>query len=532
MSEQVLSSHALREDYWETFQVDSADLEFLHNHLLEIETPQTPEELLSALIRERIQRERKAIEEQRSAGGEIYLPSGTYEEGRSLVFPALDWESAEVVGVRKGINPQVGDFQVIRVDFGGGETREFAAGLDDHPLNRPPDAEEEDSPFSSSAILEEHGDHLSAALLEELQTNPDFVYIAGKWFPRALLLDVNVGHLNLAEAVLDMAGGGPLDTQYLLEQIELPKSDNPNLVEFSLDLALQADARFDEVGPAGKVLWFLKKLEPAEVLETPVFLRQQRVDYDPSVLTEEMIKLESDLGDELSPQAGEKTRQKEVSVSLIFPHWYTGTLPVSSKMGGIFPTAYDAPRIRLKFVDKDNDMEFPGWVVRDSRYVFGLKDWYVERGLMPGSIVRIKQGPNPGVLEVSTEGHRSAREYVRTALVGTDGGVVFAHLKQTITATIDDRMVVYITDPQALEVAWKQMKSNRIPFEKTVVDMFRELAKLNAQSHVHAIELYSAVNLVRRVPPSPIFALLASRPWFDHLGDFYFRLSDFEAQDD
>jgi hypothetical protein len=245
-----------------------------------------------------------------------------------------------------------------------------------------------------------------------------------------------------------------------------------------------------------------------------------------------MVELEADLGDELSKGGYHGEQASEIAISLIFPHWYAGTLPVSSKMAGVFPTAYDAPRIRLKFIDKENEVDFPGWVVRDSGYVFGLKDWYEERSLMPGSIVRIRPGSIPGEIEISTEGHRSAREYVRTALVGSDGGVVFAHLKQTITATIDDRMVVYITDPSALVLAWKQMKTDRVPFEKTVVEMFRELAKLNAQSHVHAIELYSAVNLVRRVPPGPIFALLVSRPWFDHLGDFYFRMSDFESQED
>ncbi len=36
-----------------------------------------------------------------------------------------------------------------------------------------------------------------------------------------------------------------------------------------MDLALQEDARFDEVGPAGQVLWYLKRLEPEEARETP-----------------------------------------------------------------------------------------------------------------------------------------------------------------------------------------------------------------------------------------------------------------------
>jgi len=42
--------------------------------------------------------------------------------------------------------------------------------------------------------------------------------------------------------------------------------------------------------------------------------------------------------------------------------------------------------------------------------------------------------------------------------------------------------------------------------------MVRELSKLNPQGHVHAIELYAAINVIRRCPPGPILAILASRP--------------------
>ena len=529
MAGQVAPAHSLRDDYWEEFQVDSGDIEFLYNHLLEVETPQTPEQLVAALIRERVRREEKSLKEKRSAGGQIYIPAGRYNPGEVLVFPAFDWQHAQVVGTRKGINPQLEDFDVIQVDFGSDEIREFASGLEDHRLNQPPDSQSGGSEGELSILLDEYGGRLSAVLLEELGTNPDFVYIAGRWFPRALVIEINEGHLNLAEAVLDMAGGGPLDTKYLIEQIGIQAGSNPNLLEFSLDLALQEDTRFDEVGPSGEVLWYLKKLEPKEVLQTPALLREQKVDFDRASLSSEMATLESELGDELSQIHSEGPYPSEVRVPLIFPHWHSGTLPISAKMQGIFPTAYDAPRIQIQFIDAEGRGSFPGWVVRSAAYVYGLKDWYLEKGLMPGSLVRVGKGSRPGEVKISTEGHTSAREYVRTALVGSDGGIVFAHLKQTVTAAIDDRMVISVPDPNALAEVWQKVKDSRIPFEKTVVDMFRELAKLTAQSHVHAIELYAAVNLVRRTPPGAIFALLESRPWFDHLGDFYFRMSDSEG---
>jgi hypothetical protein len=56
--------------------------------------------------------------------------------------------------------------------------------------------------------------------------------------------------------------------------------------------------------------------------------------------------------------------------------------------------------------------------------------------------------------------------------------------------------------------------------------MMRELTKLSPQGHVHAQELYAAVNIIRRSPPGPILDILATREWAKHLGDLYFRLDE------
>ena len=103
-------------------------------------------------------------------------------------------------------------------------------------------------------------------------------------------------------------------------------------------------------------------------------------------------------------------------------------------------------------------------------------------------------------------------------------------LKQPISTTYDERMAIAVPDPEALEQVWQSMQKDRVPFEKTVVNMVRELAKLNPQSHVHASELYATVNTVRRCPPGPLMALLVSRPWFIHVGDMHFRFDDSERE--
>ncbi len=153
-----------------------------------------------------------------------------------------------------GTNPEIGTFDVLTIDLGNGSERLFASNLSNHVLNDEPVTVEEEG-FDAEAILRAQGSEIEKKIEAAFRADDELVRIAGRWFPRALLVDVNVGHLNLAEAVLDMAGGEPLPTSALLKDVALPEGLNPKLAEFSLNLALQEDERFDEVGPAGKVLW-------------------------------------------------------------------------------------------------------------------------------------------------------------------------------------------------------------------------------------------------------------------------------------
>ena len=57
------------------------------------------------------------------------------------------------------------------------------------------------------AIIVEYGEQLEQKLWATLVADANIAQVAGRWFPRALLMDINPGHLNLAEAVLEMAGG-------------------------------------------------------------------------------------------------------------------------------------------------------------------------------------------------------------------------------------------------------------------------------------------------------------------------------------
>ncbi|MCD6401309.1 MAG: hypothetical protein J7L73_05205, partial [Anaerolineales bacterium] len=480
-------------------------------------------------VEERIRREIKAAKEQVLSGGAIYLPKGHYKKGQKLVFPALGWKKAKVISVREGMNPDVGKFKVIKVQFDGSETKEFASGVEEHQLNFESNQTEGNVP-ETNTIINIHGEYLLNKLEEGLREEDDFVRIAGRWFPRALLVNVNAGHLNLAEAVLDMANGGPLSTSALIKEIELGADENQKLIEFSLDLALEEDERFDEVGPAGEVQWFLHRLEPEEVRKTPKFLRYTPIEYDQRVLSDEMIALEKELDDELSPNLERGPQINEITIRLIYPHIRSGTIPLTPRIKPFFPTAYESPRIRFIFVDGNTGEKFPGWVVRDRGYVFGLAEWYKERGLMPGSLIHIINGEKAGEVIIQVNSQRSSKDWLRTVLVGADGGMVFALLKQIITAVYDDSLAIAVPDPDAIDEVWERMNKPNVAFERIVVDIIRELTKLNPQSHVHITELYAAMNLVRRCPPGPIMALLASRPWFEHVGDLHYRFDDSEVE--
>lgn len=522
-----MASPNITEDYWNNFQLEELDLEYLYNHLLEIESPQTPQELLAALIDERIRIEKIGLKEQRTKSAKIYFPGDVYHQEDVIAFPLFNWEKGKVISSRPGKNPDFARFSVITVEMENGDKRLFASGLEDHALNQKNYDVSSDNPnLDANKVLERFGDDLLEQLNQELAQNSELVRIAGRWFPRSLLVDVNIGHLNMAEALLDMEQGGPMPTHTILEQVELPTDVNLKLTEFSLNLALQEDSRFDEVGPAGEILWYLKRLEPEFVQKLPLYLKYTPFESPISDKGDISSILSDKIYDELESDLAPTEKEEEVSLSLLYPHWRTGTLPLAGNMKYLFPTAYEAPRVRFLFLDQNQDKKFAGWIIRNDRYIFGLKDWYNSLNLIPGSLIKIRRGKNPGEVIVRTDPHRPIRDWIRTALVGADGGVVFAMLKQMVPAAFDERMVIAVPDVAALDRAWETTNHSRIPLEKTVIKMMRELAKLNPQGHINLIELYAAINIIRRCPPSPLFDLLSNRSWAKYLGDLYFRFDE------
>ncbi len=511
-------------DYWLALDLTDSDLEFLQMRLFEAEVPMDTEELTRLWVEKRLQDWRDSLLQEQRGEAEVYKPEKTFSVGDKLAFPALDWQKGEVVNVRPGRNPELDAFEVIEVQMEDGRLRQFAAALTDHVLNRSSALGAENAGIDAEAVLAQHGEAIARRLEEALKAEPGLVRIAGRWFPESLLVDIGLGHLNLAEAILDVAGGEPLPTARILQELEL-SGDNERLLEFSLNYAMQEDPRFDEVGPAGQVLWCLQRLEPEEVRETPLFLRYEPLDLETGDIPAEMHALEAMVDDELCEGPPQHQPEDEVTVSLIYPHWRTGTLPISYRLRHFFPTAYESPRIRFTLVDARSGERMPAWVVRERGYIFGLKDWYEKNGLMPGSLVTVRHGEAPGEVFIEVKQPKKSKEWIKTVLVGADGGVVFALLRQIVQAGFDERMSIAITDQEAVDKLWQDSDRGLAGLHKLVLHLMRQLTKLYPHGNIHAQELYAVINVVRRISPRDLLALLTAHSKVQYVGDLYFRLA-------
>ncbi len=510
-------------EYWGSrFTLSGDDRELLLNLFVEDEQPRSSDELAQALIRHRVEREEAALRRKQQAQGTLYQPKRSFQVGEQVVFPALDFAVGRVAEVRAGHNPDMTvPFKVIQVNLEGGSVREFAAEFaGDHRLN-------DDSVLLSPTdelvppeeIYARYKGTFVPHLHELLHNSPEFVWLAGKWFPRSLLIEINEGQLNIAEAILDMNGGGPLPTEALLPELGLPAEVNRALQVFSLNHALLTDERFDEVGPAGEVVWFLNRLEPAEVINTPAWLKYTPQDMQRAVLTPDLVRAERSIDDELSQLPAPDEPVDEVTFTLMYPHRRSGTVPLSPTIAKLFPTGR-THRIRFQFEDARTGKRWPGWVVRERNYAFGLDAWYNANDVPTGAYVELRRGSEPGVVIVGLQGNRLRREWVRVA-VPKEGRLTFEMLKRPIPCDYDEQMIVFVDDPLSIDKVWQQINERGIYMPDVLEQLLPELAKLSPQGNVHARTLYAAINLIKRTPPGPLFAALITQSKFRAMGDGY-----------
>lgn len=510
--------------------ISDDDLDYLTNLLLERETPLPLEELALALVEYRV-RQTADTARKRYENVEIYRPSQTYKVGQKVMFTALNSDVGKVTAIRDGNNPEFADFRVISVKFDDSEvTRDFAAQLTaPHKLSEinsddilmPGQFE-----LDPQEILKNDRKRILDELRKKLQASDEIVAIASKWFPRSLMMDVNVGHLNLAEAVLDINDGDPLTTEEILEQMGGIGNAPESLQTFSLNYAMSKDDRFDEVGPTGQVLWYLNRLEPNEVRTTPPLLRYSAIDYDPTLLSEEMTALEQELDDELSPlEYDEDEELEEATIPLIYPHRRQGTFPLNAKMRHIFPTALRTPRVWVTLVDGQDGEESVGWVVREERYVYGLGRLYRKHKLPIGAFITVSRDDDPGYIIIDFNSYKPRTEYVKL-ITPNNGQMAFEEQKRAIGAEYDPLMLIGTDDITGVDALGEAARQGRKPLASIIRNVISELGRFSPQGTVHAKTIYSAVNVVRRCPPGPIMATLISNPDFEYVGNLYWKLGD------
>lgn len=524
----------LSAQHWaHNFSISATDIDYLTNLLLEKETPLSSKELAIALINSQIEEKRAAVNAQ-FEGTKVYKPADTYAVGDRLMFSSMDYSTATISNIRDGLNKDVDRFRVASVEFDNAKfnlsdrQREFAIEyVSEHPLNNDDlDAQPVDTGNEHTAedIINDPQITIVKQVDKALTKNQDLVRIAGTWFVRDLMIEIDIGHLHLAEAVLDMNEGGPLTTEQILTEMGGLGDAPQSLQIFSLNYNMNEDKRFDEVGPSGEVFWYLHRLLPRMVQQVPAILQYDPIEYDRGLLIEEMLQLEYELDDEHS-SVKSPAPEEEVSLTLIYPHRRIGTLPINSETQYIFPEA-KTPRIAITIIDVIDSEEYPCWIVHEHQYVYGLATLYQKHHLPVGAYVYLNNTDDPSRIEIEFDSYRPRTEWI-PLVNGTDGDQLhFETAKRAIGADYDDMVIVGVNNLQEVDKLGNDIQNRKVPLAKLLRTLITELSTHNPQKTVHAKVLYSTLNILRRCPPGPIFATLVANPDFENVGGHYWKLSD------
>lgn len=247
------------ERYWrDKFRLTDEDYDNVLEHFIAKAAPLSTDALARFLMNERYKDEEAALAARVPTNA--YHPAGRYRVGDLLIFPALGGVRGEVVGQRDGYNPRYDHFKVIQVRFEGrAAPREFVAEFKHpHALNIEIGAPVEEQ-LSPEQLYERYGFYVRQKLEQALASSGDFVRFGDRWLPAALLVGYNEGHLNIADAMIDITGDA-MPPGELLKELSDGADVAPPIREFSLNYALSHDSRFVNVGTDERPLWYLRRL--------------------------------------------------------------------------------------------------------------------------------------------------------------------------------------------------------------------------------------------------------------------------------
>lgn len=515
--------------YWrEAYTVDEADHEFLYEFLADAGKPQSLDTLAYHIIERRCAQEEARIRRELSRGL-IYDPKESYQEGDEIVFPALGFRVGSVVALRPGENPEHGEFDVIRVRFADAKReKEFAARLaTPHRLNRQDDSDlfADADLLSVDDLFAEVSDAVAARIYEHLQANGDYFINAGdKWLTTDQMVPVNIGHLNIAEAAIEV-NEGPMTTTALLEMLDLEKSASAEVQAFSLETAMLQDERFVEVSIGGATAWYLRRLVPPETISIPPLLLHVPEAYDRNALEVELLQAEWELNDEWTDGGlaeGVTPGLKSATLHLIFPHWISGTLPLAPSTQGLLDIKPGKASL-ITLLDGRWGKRFEAWVVPEGRYIAGLAEWFKAHKLPVGARITLERSPDGDEIVIDYKPHRARRDWIRMARV-EDDRLMFMMTRQQMLCEYDEHLAIGMTDIDSILALGDKVRASGMTIPELVAQIMPELVKLSPQGTAHVKTLYSAVNLLRRTPPGPIFAALTQLPTATDTGSGYWNL--------
>ncbi|MBN1580281.1 MAG: hypothetical protein JXA89_06230 [Anaerolineae bacterium] len=503
------------ETYWQDeFSISKQDIDGLVNLFLDEGRPLTSSELAYALVADYCQRDQSLVR-RNLAGGTVYRPNGTFSVGETLVFPHLSFARGTVSTVRDGNNPEYGDFQVITVQLDK-EERQFASSLMiEHRLNIPDDVSVETMFVPQvQELYDRYGELVTAKLESKLEQSDKFVFFRDQWLAASMMVEVHIGHLNLAEAVLDMHGT-PLPTEKLLPDLDLAQEAPQPIRLFSLNHVIAQDDRFDDVGGNGQIVWSLYRWEPQAIKSVPNWVHYDPIPYDRTKLDVFHLQLEREIDDEASaivapPSAAEK---RSLTLTLGYHHRRLGSLPLSERTKYFFPSGHPDQHTRVTFVDLAQGSEFPGWVMHADKLVYGLGAWYEEKELPVGAYIELAKTDDPNRVAIDIQSRRMRREWMYTLFKNDENDLRFQMQKAPVTCEYDEWFLMSI-DPQIAEELWQAEQGRNRSLDEVIHHAFLELAKLSPHGTVHAKTLYNAVNVLKRCPPGRIFATLFKLPHF------------------
>jgi len=526
----VIEQKIQTKEYWQEYTVSDQDIEEIGTLFLEAERPLSTRELGRALVDSYCQREQSLVLRQ-VAQGAVYRPNGTFAVGETLVFPHMGFALGQVVDLRPGHNPEHGEFSVIVVEFpgngsrsDGSKVRSFAAELQgSHKLAFSDEFSwESEFSISSDDLYARFGELVEDQLEDRLDSESDFWSFRGKWLPASVGVDVHVGLVNIAEAMIDIQGE-PLVPKSIMDELDLPQEVPVPIKEFSLNRALAADKRFDDVGDVNQVRWSLRRWEPPIMLSASPRLVGRPVAYDRTGLDVTHLQLEREIDDELSRLMALPTAASADSVTILlgYPHWRSGTLPFTERTQFFFPKGSLEQHTRITFVDtRAPDRTFPGWVLRERGHVCGLEEWYKVNTVLPGAYIKLSKMEVSGQVGIELMGRRMQREWVRVAN-DAGGSLGFSLEKRPIAYEYDEFSVFDESDRSTVdELVQVEVERDR-SLDDLVRSVFLLLVELSPNGMVHSKTLFAAVNVLRRCSPGLVFSVLFRLPEFVTAGDGY-----------